>query len=482
MLDITADKLTLDQRYCKGTLRYTKASLMVLFFYLLWGDFAFQLMETVVPAILPLQLKELGASNAVIGILLSTTPAFFNFFMNPVVSFRSDNLRTAWGRRKPFLMVATPFVALFLVLLPFAPEIGGRLNGTFLLNWLNLAPHTVMIAALGLALIFFQVANFCMLPIYYYLVVDVVPDAFMARFQALFRVVAALSAYLFNTFLYGHAMTHAKPIFIGCAMFYLIGFLWMCLKVKEGDYPPPVHDKRLGLIGAASVYARECYSHRHYLLFYARNAVGSFSAVMSVYVVFVLRDEVGLSLDFIGKINGWSALISAALLYPLGALADRYGPVRIALIGTILLVPLPLLNFLFLHDARSATILMLVGLPIATMLAASDLPLYALIPPRERYGQFGSANQLVCALTTMLAAVMAGCFMDVVTQRGTIVGNYRILYLWNFAVLMVQAVLMYLLYRSWLRYGGPSNYRPPAVGNTTAPSLCSPSICQAGTD
>lgn len=90
-----------DDHLRKGTLLYTRRTLMVLFFYLLWGDFAFQLMEMVAPAILPLQLKDLGASNFTMGVLLSTIPAFFNFAMNPIVSFRSDNLRTAWGRRKP---------------------------------------------------------------------------------------------------------------------------------------------------------------------------------------------------------------------------------------------------------------------------------------------------------------------------------------------------------------------------------------------
>ncbi|MEI8195643.1 MAG: MFS transporter, partial [Phycisphaerae bacterium] len=150
-----------DPRYQKGTLRYTKASLMVLFFYLLWGDFAFQLMETVAPAIMPLQLKELGASNTMMGIILSTIPAFLNFSMNPIVSFRSDNLRTAWGRRKPYLMVATPFVTLFLVLLPYTPEIGRYLHGTGGLSWLNLAPNTVMISTMALVYLLFQFANYC---------------------------------------------------------------------------------------------------------------------------------------------------------------------------------------------------------------------------------------------------------------------------------------------------------------------------------
>ena len=39
---------------------------MLLFFWLLWGDFCFTLMEQVIPSILPLELRPLGASNSTI--------------------------------------------------------------------------------------------------------------------------------------------------------------------------------------------------------------------------------------------------------------------------------------------------------------------------------------------------------------------------------------------------------------------------------
>jgi MFS family permease len=455
-----------DPRLRKGTLVYTRRTLLVLFFYLLWGDFAFQLMEQVAPAILPLQLKELGASNLTMGVLLTTIPAFFNFAMNPIVSFRSDNLRTAWGRRKPFLVASTPFVALFLVLLPFGPEVGAWLSSLPLLQTLGVGEKTFAIGAIAGFFILFQFANWCMQPIYYYLVVDVVPDAYMARFQSLFRVVATLSSYLFNTFLYGKALTHTKEIFIGCAALYLVGFLWMCFKVKEGDYPPPAHGGKLGFRRAVAVYCRECYSHSHYLFFYGRNAFGFLALGVNIYAVFVLRDEVGLTLDFIGKLTGWSALVSAALLYPLGVLCDKYTPMRIALVGMCLQLPLALINFFFLRDAATATALMLLSLPVTTMLAASELPLYASIPPRERYGQFGSANMIVCSAVAMLGAFPAGWFMDWATKDGSVVANYRYLYLWTFFFQAVSLGFMILLYRSWRKHGGPAAYVPPDVRAT----------------
>ena len=57
-----------------GTLTYTKAALVTLFIWLLWGDFCFTLMETVVPSIVPLHLKGLNCPNWLIGVILSTIP------------------------------------------------------------------------------------------------------------------------------------------------------------------------------------------------------------------------------------------------------------------------------------------------------------------------------------------------------------------------------------------------------------------------
>jgi hypothetical protein len=50
-------------RYTVGTLTYTKMGLVSLFAWLLWGDFCFQVMESLNPAIIPLKLRSLDAPN-----------------------------------------------------------------------------------------------------------------------------------------------------------------------------------------------------------------------------------------------------------------------------------------------------------------------------------------------------------------------------------------------------------------------------------
>ena len=96
--------------YHCGTLTYTKVGLFVLFAWLLWGDFCFTMMETVVPSIVPLRLRELNAPNWIMGLVLVTLPCILNVALNPVISTASDRHRGRWGRRIPFMLFTVPFV------------------------------------------------------------------------------------------------------------------------------------------------------------------------------------------------------------------------------------------------------------------------------------------------------------------------------------------------------------------------------------
>lgn len=112
-----------------GTLTYTKAGLFSLFTWLLWGGFCFMLMEVAAPAVLQVNLNEMGAPNWVLGLVLSTIPGVLNMTICPASSFWSDRFRSRWGRRIPFLFLATIPLTLFLVLLGFSKQIGALLHG-----------------------------------------------------------------------------------------------------------------------------------------------------------------------------------------------------------------------------------------------------------------------------------------------------------------------------------------------------------------
>jgi len=147
------------QYYHCGPLGYTLRGLILLFGWLLWGDFCYTLMETVGGgAILPLKLKALGVSNTLLSIIMSTLPGILNMTVCPWVSFKSDRYRSRWGRRIPFILWTMPFLVLCLVLVgwsetltPFLQRAVPQLG--------KIAPVTVTVALIGVFYVAFQFFN-----------------------------------------------------------------------------------------------------------------------------------------------------------------------------------------------------------------------------------------------------------------------------------------------------------------------------------
>ena len=121
--------------YTVGTLSYTKMGLVSLFGWLLRGDFCFQVMESLNPAIIPLKLRSLDAPNWAIALIMVTLPGILNRTICPWVSFKSDRHRGPLGRRIPFILYTLPFLTGFLLLLGFSEQIGRALHSILPSAW-----------------------------------------------------------------------------------------------------------------------------------------------------------------------------------------------------------------------------------------------------------------------------------------------------------------------------------------------------------
>ena len=220
-----------------GTLFYTKNGLIALFCWLLWGDFCFTIMEAVVPSLIPLKLKDLGAPNWVMGMILTTIPNLLNMTIAPYVSVKSDNCRSRWGRRIPFIVSTMPFLCISLIMLGWSREIAEWCQKVvpMLSSW---APATVAIVLIGLFMTIFQFFNLFVNSVFTYLFNDVVPPSHLGRFAGTFRIVGTGASALYNWLAFKYAQTHMHEIFLGATILYLVGFGIMCLMVKEGEYPP----------------------------------------------------------------------------------------------------------------------------------------------------------------------------------------------------------------------------------------------------
>lgn len=462
-------------RYHCGTLVYTKAGLFTLFAWLLWGDFCFTLMEGIWPNILPLVLKSEGAPNTVTALVITTIPNLMNFFLNPIISTISDRHRGRRGRRIPFLLYSAPFISFFLVLMGFSREIGRQLHA-WMGDWVpHLTPAMMTVGVICVLIVLFRFFELFVATIFYYLFKDVVPTPFMGRFLGLFRVIGALAGAMFNIFFFKYAESHTAVIFLAAAVLYGTAFLLMGLNVKEGEYPPP--DARLTQVrsplGVIRVFFSECFSHRIFRRLFAYSALAGISGAINVFSIF-MAFSIGLTIDEVGKVAGFSAIVGMLLLYPMGALVDRYHPLRVTIIAQIAFCTITIFQwvFLFYDFPRDVAFwiyasLLGVSIPILAANTAASLPLVMRLFPHEQFGQFCSANAMCSALGISLGGVLSGLFLDALKGRYSNQGDfyYRFVPVWNSVFMSLAALMMILVYREWNRLGGDKNYRPPVEDN-----------------
>ncbi|WP_422770499.1 MFS transporter [Plantactinospora sp. WMMC1484] len=71
----------------------------------------------------PVLLREHVTSTATVGLLMGMDN-LLGIFVQPWIGNRSDNTRTRWGRRMPYLAVGMPLAALLFLLLPWTTSLG----------------------------------------------------------------------------------------------------------------------------------------------------------------------------------------------------------------------------------------------------------------------------------------------------------------------------------------------------------------------
>lgn len=443
-----------------GTLVYTRRALLWLFVWLLTGDFLFSMMETLQQRVLPVLLRAHGASDKEIAVIVSMIFGILSAILNPVISYVSDRTRTRWGRRIPFLIVATPLVTAFLAVLPFSPEIAGWLMGTpftaRLLAWFPVRP---VILVFGVFVALFQIANAVILSVYYYLLRDVVPIGHLGRFMSLFRVFGIAAGFVFGFWVFGMVEAHSKGIFPGISLLYGLGFGAMCCFVKEGEYPPMARTEKTGggLPNAIRNYAVQCFGAPIYGWLYLTRTLLMVAWVSNTFVVFFLRDQIHLSLDTIGKIGAVGSLVVLPVAYPFGVLLDRWGSVRsmfLAMAGVLF----ALLNcFFFIRGWASFLVMsLLLALPIGLQ-GIVDIVLTQRLFHPQRMGQLSSANALIWSLATVSAAPVCGAFF-------ARVHDYRYVYLWNAFFVVLAILALTQVHRHWQKLGGHEHYHPPLPG------------------
>jgi len=445
-------------RWHAGTLAYTTGGLALLFFWLLWGDFAWSMRERIVPPAIQLLFKRFGASDMIVGLLFSSLPAAIGLVVGPLVGYRSDRLRSRWGRRIPFLALPTPFIVLSLVGMAFAPRIGESLHGLsglFARNSAGGAAATLVVLALFWTL--FELACVTAQSVFYALINDVVPEAVVGRFFGLFRAFSLVAGIAVNFWLMERVEDHFAPIFLGVALLYGAGFTLMCLKVKEGAYPPPPPEGegRGRAPSAIQAYFRDSFSHPYYLVFYATAILGALALMpLNLYSVFYAK-SLGIGMPYYFKCLAATYAISLVLAYPLGALADRLHPLRLTLAVIALYALVMAGGLLAVGGKGSFTAVLIVHGVLAGAFFTASASLPQRLLPRAKFAELNSACGVLSSLATMVLAPVLGVFLDHTHHA------YRHVFHAGFLLALAALACGWALHRRFLAFGGPDRYRAP---------------------
>lgn len=440
-----------------GTLTYTIGGLSVLFFWLLLGDFALSIRDRSVGPVVQLFLKRQGASDTLMAVLMSSLPPALGMMLGPIISYRSDRYRSRWGRRIPFLIIPTPIAAIAMIGIAFSPQFGEVVQRLLGGRYTN-AQCTIGVFAVFWTI--FEVAVIASGAVFGGLINDVVPRPLLGRFFGLFRIVSLADGMIFNFFLLQRAESHFFIMFLSIAIVFGVGFIIMCLKVKEGEYPAPhrLEDStpdRPGFIRAAKTYFKECYSHPHYRWCFAAFTLGAISFIPINLFSIPYAKSMNIDMAYYGKYLTASYFVSICLAYPIGSLVDRFHASRVGLAAMILYAISTAFGVWLIHDARTYSIALFIHTVLSGCYATATNSLSQSLLPRSKFSQFASAGGILTSMVTIAVGPTVGKMLDLTDH------NYRLTFVAGFVISSLAAVVLGVVYRNFIRLGGPRGYIAP---------------------
>ncbi len=439
-----------------GTLTYTTGGLVAVFCWLLWGDFAWMLKDRSASPIVQIMLRKFDASDFLIGLFLLSLPAAIGLLLGPVISYRSDRHRGRWGRRIPYLLVTTPIAGAAMYGLAFSPAIGTWLHR--LMGWSPQSLNLTIIVVIGLAWTASEIATSIANAVFGGLLNDVVPHDVLGRFYGLFRAVSLLTGIFFNYSLIGHARENYLPLLIGIGTIYCAGFILMCLRVKEGEYPPVETmetGQPAGLIVAVRTYVRDCFSQPYYLLVFATMVLTQMAMTpVSLYSI-NSAESFGLSMEAYGKYSVAMFVVSLVLSYPLGWMADRFHALRMAIGSLILLSAVMVVGFFGIIGPRSFGAFFLITGIIAGCYYTGAASLAQMLFPKLKFAQFVSASSLIGALVNIVFGPALGVVLDWLGH------DYRYTFAVGGLIALSALLVSLMVYRRFMALGGTKAYVAP---------------------
>lgn len=438
-----------NQVYTRGSLTYTPFQLVKLFTCLLIGGFSITFIQCVqAGGLFTLSLNAFDASPAFISVVLGSIPAALNMILCPIISYRSDHCHSKLGRRKPYILLSVPIMTVAIVAIGWTPSLVDPLS-----NLLGMPSALTGKLLIGLFIAIYSFFNMFVGSVFYYLYADVVPTEFIGRFNAFFTLVGSGTGIVFNFAVSAYINDFTPWIYTVAALIFFVGQMGVCLLVKEEVYT--TGEISLTPWQSAKQYVKECFaSDSIYWWFFLSTAINEVSTLCRALfnILFVTKDLQISEADYY-HIGGIIGTIILVLYFVMGFLVDHFRAIRVYFAGMILVILGNIYGYFFCHDYTTYIAVAVTLSVVYCIQNSSTMPLYIDILPKDRYGQFCSAQAMFRSVLVFVCNAAAGM---VITFFG-----YRFLFVWDtiFTALALGATIM--LFRRYQRYGGLKNYTAP---------------------
>ncbi len=446
-----------NSNYSLGSLRYNLPQLLLVGTCMLLSTQALALLANhLVPSLSPLLLDRCGASSTDIALVVGTLPYIMNFILNPIISTTSDKTRSRYGRRIPYLILSAPVMALLLIAISWSPELANLLHKWFP----SQSVTTMQIYCLGTLIVLFQIAYMFPGTIVYYLIADVIPRECIGTYMAISSFCGTGLTFLFNYFVLKLAVDHTKLMFCIIGGLYLLVYILQFFFVKEGQYPP-VADKISPEGNHVSrfskhvvLFFKQCFRHKIFVFMFISVGLNQASTICrSMFNILFATKEIQMTAAQYGQVIAFGALGSALVVLPMGKIMDKTHPMFVYLIGGIIVIITNIFGYFFVHSVKSFYV---VGIAMSVVYTIQNLawtPLGIALLPKDKYGQFCSAQGMVISTIMVVASLLGGWLIGKF--------GYRVIFVWDFCVTAIATLTLLVVVVEWVRFGGRKGYKPP---------------------
>jgi len=351
----------------------------------------------------PISVLAYISSIAIVGLIMGLDN-LVGVFVQPVMGNASDNTRTKWGRRMPYIIIGIPVSALFFALIAFESSLWSLLFFMF---------------CFIVAMSFYRAQTVALMP-------DFIQPQHRSKANSIINMMSAISlvaASLISMFLVDISLQLA---FITISIIMIVGLIVLILTVKEKN----AYSYQLLLIAEAKtgekvkeekekVGLKESFKDvleeddkstitMLIAIFFISVGWAALNALVGPYGVIVL----GLTRGQAGGLMLYGGLAFLVSAFPLAVLAEKYGRRLFIKIGLAIFSSCLIIGF-FVRDVMVISIIILfIGIAFACIIVNTIVIIWGLAPSEKKIGTYTGMYYLFTFSAEIFGPGLVGLLTD----------------------------------------------------------------------